>query len=176
MLRQRQSCRNRPWASLYVIAHTGSPSCFDRRPAFRRPTLRWEAGFYLPITRPQPRSNRAFCDFLGTLRLVQLSDCLVLDAFRSQDRVQVADAIAAVERLNASGPRAKATVGQAAVVLLERRQRSCTFELLSQVPLTCTDSWALSQGSGGRSWYLVAPPSLPRPRRNDHWLGASWPD
>jgi hypothetical protein len=26
------------------------------------------------------------------------------------------------------------------------------------------DSWALSQGSSGRSWYLVTPPSIPRPR------------
>ena len=40
--------------------------------------------------------------------------------------------------LNTSRPRAEATVGQAVVVLLEHRQRSYTWELLSQVPLTGT--------------------------------------
>lgn len=59
-------------------------------------------------------------------------------AYGNTDGVPAADAIAAVERLNASMPRAEATVDKAALVLLERRQRSYTWELLSQVPLTGT--------------------------------------
>lgn len=59
-------------------------------------------------------------------------------AYGNTDGVPAADAIAAVKRLNASRPRAEATVRQASVVLLERRQRSYTWELLSQVPLTGT--------------------------------------
>ena len=59
-------------------------------------------------------------------------------AYGNTDGVPAADAIAAVETLNASRPRAEATVRRTAVVLLERRQRSYTWELLSQVPLTGT--------------------------------------
>jgi hypothetical protein len=59
-------------------------------------------------------------------------------AYGNTDGVPAADAIAAVEKLNASRPRAEATVRQAAVVLLERGRRSYTWELLSQVPLTGT--------------------------------------
>jgi 2'-5' RNA ligase superfamily len=59
-------------------------------------------------------------------------------AYGNTDGVPAADAIAAVETLNASRPRAEATVRQAAVVLLERRQRSYTWKLLSLVPLTGT--------------------------------------
>lgn len=59
-------------------------------------------------------------------------------AYGNTDGVPAADAIAAVERLNASMPRAGASVDKAALVLLERRQRSYTWELLSQVPLTGT--------------------------------------
>jgi hypothetical protein len=59
-------------------------------------------------------------------------------AYGNTDGVPAADAIAAVEKLNSPRPRAEATVRQAAVVLLERRQRSYTWELLSQVPLTGT--------------------------------------
>jgi hypothetical protein len=85
-----------------------------------------------------------------TLRAATLSVCPDAAATREEmiphitigygntDGVPAANAIAAVERLNASRPRAEATVGQAAVVLLERRQRSYAWELLSQVPLTGT--------------------------------------
>lgn len=59
-------------------------------------------------------------------------------AYGNTDGVPAADAIAAVEGLNASMPRAGAMVDRAALVLLERRQRSYTWELLSQVPLTGT--------------------------------------
>jgi 2'-5' RNA ligase len=59
-------------------------------------------------------------------------------AYGNTDGVPAAEAIAAVEKLNASRPRAEATVRQAAVVLLERGRRSYTWELLSQVPLTGT--------------------------------------
>jgi len=59
-------------------------------------------------------------------------------AYGNTDGVPAADAIAAVEKLNASRPRAEGTVREAAVVLLERRQHSYTWELLSQVPLTGT--------------------------------------
>jgi 2'-5' RNA ligase len=59
-------------------------------------------------------------------------------AYGNTDGVPAADAIAAVERLNASRPRGEATVDKAALVLLERRRRSYTWELLSQVPLTGT--------------------------------------
>jgi len=59
-------------------------------------------------------------------------------AYGNTDGVPAADAIAAVEKLNASMPRAEATIRQATVILLERRQRSYTWELLSQVPLTGT--------------------------------------
>ena len=59
-------------------------------------------------------------------------------AYGNTDGVPAADAIAVVEKLNSPRPRAEATVRQAAVVLLERRQRSYTWELLSQVPLTGT--------------------------------------
>jgi 2'-5' RNA ligase len=59
-------------------------------------------------------------------------------AYGNTDGVSAADAIAAVEKLNATRPGAEATVRQAALVLLERRQRSYTWELHSQVPLTGT--------------------------------------
>ena len=78
-------------------------------------------------------------------------------AYGNTDGVPAADAIAAVERLNASRPRVEATVGQAAVVLLERRQRSYTWELLSQVPLTGT---VLTPGAA----LVVSSYSLPKPR------------
>jgi 2'-5' RNA ligase len=85
-----------------------------------------------------------------TLRAATLSACPyaaatheemiphVTIAYGNTDGVPAADAIAAVEKLNSPRPRAEATVRQAAVVLLERRQRSYTWELLSQVPLTGT--------------------------------------
>jgi 2'-5' RNA ligase len=59
-------------------------------------------------------------------------------AYGNTDGVPAADAIAAVETLNASKLRAEVTVRQTAVVLLERCQRSYTWELLLQVPLTGT--------------------------------------
>lgn len=59
-------------------------------------------------------------------------------AYVNTDGVPAADAIAAVEKLNATRPRAEATVRQAALVLLERRQRSYASELHSQIPLTGT--------------------------------------
>jgi 2'-5' RNA ligase len=86
----------------------------------------------------------------GTLRAATLSVCPdavanreeivphVTIAYGNTDGVPAADAIAAVEKLNSPRPRAEATVRQAAVVLLERRQRSYTWELLSLVPLTGT--------------------------------------
>jgi 2'-5' RNA ligase len=59
-------------------------------------------------------------------------------AYGNTDGVPAADAIAAVETLTASKLRAEVTVRQTAVVLLERCQRSYTWELLLQVPLTGT--------------------------------------
>ena len=85
-----------------------------------------------------------------TLRAATLSVCPDASATREEilphitiaygnpDGVPAADAIAAVETLNASKLRAEVTVRQTAVVLLERRQRSYTWELLLQVPLTGT--------------------------------------
>ena len=57
-------------------------------------------------------------------------------AYGNTDNVPAADAIAAVEKLNASGPSAEAAVEEAQLVLLERRQRSYAWELVSRVPLT----------------------------------------
>jgi len=57
-------------------------------------------------------------------------------AYGNTDGVPAADAIAAVETLNASRPRAEVTISQTTVVLLERRQRSYAWESLSRVPLT----------------------------------------
>ena len=57
-------------------------------------------------------------------------------AYGNTDGVPAAEAIAAVETLNASRPMAEATVRQTAVVLLERRQRSYAWEVVSRVPLT----------------------------------------
>jgi hypothetical protein len=59
-------------------------------------------------------------------------------AYGNTDGVPAADAIAAVEKLNVSRPSAEATISQAAIVLLERRQRAYTWELVLQVPLTGT--------------------------------------
>ena len=59
-------------------------------------------------------------------------------AYGNTDGVPAADVIAAVETLNASRPRAEVTIRQAAVVLLERHQRSYAWESLSRVPLTGT--------------------------------------
>jgi hypothetical protein len=52
------------------------------------------------------------------------------------DKVPAADAIAAVEKLNASGPSAEVAVEETELVLLERRQCSYAWELVSRVPLT----------------------------------------
>ena len=57
-------------------------------------------------------------------------------AYGNTDGVPAAEAIAAVETLNAARPRAEVTIRQSSVVLLERRQRSYAWESLSRVPLT----------------------------------------
>jgi len=57
-------------------------------------------------------------------------------AYANTDDVPAADAIAAVGKLNASTVRAAVTVGEAALVLLERRERSYAWQAISRVPLT----------------------------------------
>lgn len=57
-------------------------------------------------------------------------------AYGNTDNVPAADAIAAVEKLNASEPKAEAIIEEAELVLLERRQRSYAWEVISRVPLT----------------------------------------
>jgi len=59
-------------------------------------------------------------------------------AYGNTDNVPTADAIAAVEKLNASGLKTDATLEEAELVLLERRQRSYAWEVVSPVPLTGT--------------------------------------
>jgi 2'-5' RNA ligase len=57
-------------------------------------------------------------------------------AYGNTDNMPAADAIAAVEKLNASEPKAEAIIEEAELVLLERRQRSYAWEVVSRVPLT----------------------------------------
>jgi 2'-5' RNA ligase len=57
-------------------------------------------------------------------------------AYGNTDNVPAADAIAAVGKLNAAEPKAEAVVEEAELVLLERRQRSYAWEVISRVPLT----------------------------------------
>ncbi len=59
-------------------------------------------------------------------------------AYGNTDDVPATEVIAAVQQLNASRARAEAMIDKAALVLLERRQRSYTWELLAQVSLTGT--------------------------------------
>ncbi len=47
-----------------------------------------------------------------------------------------ADAVAAVEKLNAAGLTAEAIFEEADLVLLERRQRCYAWEVISRAPLT----------------------------------------
>ena len=82
-----------------------------------------------------PKANSPYTVDAGHF---QYETDLVVFGYGNTDGVPAADAIAAVEKLNTSMPRAEATVRQATVVLLERRQRSYRWELLSQVPLTGT--------------------------------------
>jgi 2'-5' RNA ligase len=57
-------------------------------------------------------------------------------AYGNADNVPAADAIAAVEKLNASEPTAEAVIEEAELVLLHRRQCSYAWEVVSRVPLT----------------------------------------
>jgi hypothetical protein len=57
-------------------------------------------------------------------------------AYGNADDVPAAEAIAAVEELNASAPRAETTVNEAMLVLLERRHRSYAWQPVARIPLT----------------------------------------
>jgi 2'-5' RNA ligase len=56
-------------------------------------------------------------------------------AYGNTDNVPAVDAIAAVEKLNASAPTAKVVIEEAELVLLERRERSYVWERVSRIPL-----------------------------------------
>jgi 2'-5' RNA ligase len=57
-------------------------------------------------------------------------------AYANTDDVPAADTIAAVEKLNASAPRAEAAVEEVLLILLERRYRSYAWQSVARIPLT----------------------------------------
>jgi 2'-5' RNA ligase len=56
-------------------------------------------------------------------------------AYANTDDVPAADAIAAVDKLNATAPWAEAAVAEATLVLLERRQRAYAWRPVARIPL-----------------------------------------
>src|SRR5262249_25419538 len=56
-------------------------------------------------------------------------------AYANSDDVPADDAIAAVEKMNAAITPVKVTVDEAALVLLERREHSYVWRLISRIPL-----------------------------------------
>jgi 2'-5' RNA ligase len=104
---------------------------------------RGAVGFAVAPPAPVRRLRDALCAATlsvcpGALVTGQETPPHVTVAYGNTDDVPAADAIAAVEELNASRPRAEVTVEEVALVLLERRQRSYTWQLVSRIPLIGT--------------------------------------